>query len=175
MKLEKISDSLISAYMSKDDLTNLGLTADGAASAADIIIGAAVSEFGFSYRSNECEVTAEPGAVVTVRAKIRHTQSKTAILCFDNGKALFDACVFLQDKSVISSRLLGEGDGINKTYYLIIDFRAEGDPLWLFSVSELAEHAYHEKNAFFYYICEHCSVLIEKNAVNVIANSDKTW
>lgn len=175
MRLEKISDSFISAYMSKDDLTNLGLTADDAASAADIIIGAALSEFGFSYRRNECEITAEPGVTVTVRAKKRHTQSKTAILCFGDGKALYDACVFLQDKSIISSRLLCEGDGADKTYYLIIDYRAEGDPLWLSSVSELAEHSYHEKNAFFCYIIEHSCTVIEKNALNVIANSDKTW
>ena len=103
MRLEKISDSFISAYMSKDDLTNLGLTADGAASAADIIIGAAVSEFGFSYRSNECEVTAEPGAVVTVRAKIRHTQSKRRSSALITAKRFLTRAFFCRTKALFQA------------------------------------------------------------------------
>ena len=175
MKLEKISDNAVSAYISKDEMAKLGVTDICDVSAlTDVIIGAAAVQFGCGLDRSECEVTSEPGLTVTVRAKKRRPPVKTAILCFDDGRALYDAAVFLCDKCVISSRLM-RGRGGDRTYYLILEYRADGEPLWLSAVSELAVCAYREKNSFFYYISEHCDAVFEKNAINVIANSDKTW
>lgn len=175
MKLEKISDNAVTAYISKDEMAKLGITKDNAKDAADIIIGAAAVQLGCSFDFGEYDVTSDAAFAVTVRAKKKNAPLNTAILCFDDGGALYRACVFLRGKNVRSSRLLREGTGKDLTYYLLIEYQGTGDPLWLSSVSELADRSYHEKNAFFYYICEHCETVFEKNALNLIANSDKTW
>ena len=95
-------------------------------------------------------------------------------------KALFTACEYLLNFDISESELRTEGDGREKTYYLIVEYKdsgamLDGKPYWLLSVSELCSYVQTDKTSFFYYIFEHCTPVIEKNAVFDIAKSEKKW
>jgi len=179
MKIQRISDNIITAFLSDTEVCDLGCKDEAELRAAvlHIIACAAGAEPGFRFSEDDCEITKEDGYLITVKAKKRRQNKKTAktVLCFDNGAALHSACVYLCDKNIRESSLLCEGRGADKTYYLIIEYGAEPDPLWLSSVSELCFAVHTDKKAFLYYIYEHCGTILEKNAVFDIANSEKTW
>lgn len=179
MRIQKISDGVVTVFLSEEDVKGLGeKDADELKEAVFGIISGACGGLLPCRGKEECEITLDPGYTVTVKAKKRKSPQKPAkktVFCFDGGKALHTACVFLQSKGVKNGTLLREGAGENAAYYLITEVDDGGDPLWLSSVSELCSGVFTDKNAFLYYICEHGRVIIEKNAVFDIANSEKTW
>ena len=179
MKIQRISDFITAAFLSDAEVNDLGCGSEAELKEAvlRIIACAAGEKSGFCFSKDDCEITKEDGYMITVRAKKRRQSKKTTktALCFDGGEALHSACVYLSDKNILSSSLLCEGRGADKTYYLLIEHETEPDPLWLASVSELCFGVHTDKPAFFYYIYEHCRTILEKNAVFDIANSDKTW
>ena len=183
MKIEKISEHGIRAFLSDEDEKQL--CADDKDilydRIRDVIIGAAKAQFGFAYAKDDCEMSRQSCCTLTVKKEKRKKQEKnkkhTAVLCFDDKDALSVACAVLSEESLLSSSLFRGGAA--GTYYLLIEFEAEkdGDALKdrFLSLFELCS-AYHvDKKAVLYRLSEHCDAIFEKNAVEHIANSDKTW
>ena len=179
MKLYKISDIEVLAFLSKEDINDVGAKDEEELKDAvlRIVQSAAGSGLGFYHPAADCEITEEKGYMITLTAKKKkqRKENRKTVLCFDSGDALYTACVFLSDKNITESSLLCEGKGGVKTYYLILEYENTPDTLRLDAVSELCSSVYIDKNAFLYYIYEHSYTLIEKNAVYDIANSKKTW
>ena len=188
MRLQKISKYEIKAYLTQDDLEQLGIK-DAArldCGAADLILNIARTELDFVYEKNNCEIYSEvcgEGCTLTVKASgddKRYSQTHKCVLCFDSRETLYTACLFLSNFKIPNSELRSEGGECKKTYYLIIEYDDDGPqldkkPYWLSSVSELCCYLHTDKNAFFYYISEHSKPLLQKNAVNDIAKSEKKW
>ena len=184
MRLEKISRYEIKAYLSADDIKELGIR-DAARldrGAADVILGIAGAELDFGCEKSNCEIYAEAdgdGYILTIKAPCAAADGKAlheCVLCFDDGSALKAACVFLSGADIPYSELRAEGG----SYYLIVKYgqngtELDGRPYRLCSVSELCSSVHTDKNAFFYYISEHSYTLIEKNAVYDIAKNEKKW
>lgn len=188
MRLERISANEIKAYLSPDDLDELGIKDASRLDrgTAELILGIAKAELDFKYEKNNCEIYSEPcgkGYALTIKASAvrgRAEPPHECVLCFDSEKTLYNACVFLRRFALDSSELREEGEGRDKTYYLILKYGEigpliDGKPYWLISVSELCRAVFADKNAFFYYISEHSACIIEKNAVFDIANREKKW
>ena len=187
MRLERISEFEIKAYLSEDDLSELGIRDASRldCGAADMILNIAKTELDFLYEKNNCEIFAEArgeGYTLTIVACGSKSSAlpHTCVLCFDNEDALKAACEYLMNFSIRQSELRAEENGREKTYYLLIKYGAgepelDGKPFWLSSVSELCFCSQTDKNAFFYYISEHSAPLLQKNAVFDIAKSEKKW
>ena len=187
MRLERISEYEIKAYLSPDDLIELGIRDASRldCGAADTILNIAKAELDFFYEKNNCEIFTETrggGYTLTIKAcgGKKQDNSHTCVLCFDNNDALITACEYLMNFSLHHSELRIEENGCEKTYYLIIKYGKEepeldGKPFWLTSVSELCFCFQTDNNAFFYYISEHSVPLLQKNAVFDIAKSEKKW
>ena len=185
MRLERISQNEIKAYLSYEDIEELGIK-DATRldrKETDVILSIAKAELDFDCERSSCEIYAEShcgGYTLTLTAHRTENRSKEheCILCFDDEKSLYTACAYLRNFSIISSDLYVES-GRTKTYYLVINYGDghgfDGKPYWLFCVSELSDSVHTDKTAFFYYISEHCTLTIQKNAVFDIANSEKKW
>ena len=184
MRLERISAHEIKAYLSQQDLNELGIkdsaSLDGGA--AEIILGVARAELDFCCEKNNCEIfmqSCKDGCTLTLKSPDNKKKKfmHKSVLCFDEYGALYIACIYLNNFKIRYSELRKEDD---KTYYLVIEYddetdQLDGKPYWLSSVSELCSSVHTDKNAFFYYICEHSIPVIEKNAVYHIAKSEKKW
>lgn len=185
MRLERISDFEIKAYLTIEDIKEFGINDVNRLDrgAVDIVLGIAKSELDFCYKKSNCEIYTEQdgsGCTLTIKANAGEKRAviHRCILCFSDKDDLYTACLFLQNFRLQQSELREEYDGRNKTYYLVINYfegelLTDGRPYWLLSVSELCQSVHNDKNAFFYYICEHCTPVIKKNAVYYIANSEK--
>lgn len=186
MRLERISHNEIKAYLTHEDIEELGIKdvsrLDG--KEADVILGIAKAELGFDCERSGCEIFAEThGGVCTLTVTAYKAENRAeeheCILCFDNEHELYTACVYLKNFGISDSDLYVE-DGRRKTYYLIVKYGGkepalDGRPYWLCCVSELCESVHTDKAAFFYYISEHCMLTMQKNAVYDIAKSEKKW
>lgn len=184
MRLERISSYEIRAYLSEEDIKELGIKDASRLDrgAAETILCIARSELDFAYENNNCEIYSRrhgDGYMLTLKAspECKSVLSEhESVLCFDDKAALKAACAYLIRPDILCSELRSEGN----IYYLLIKYRCDepaldGRPYWLSSVSELCFCVHNDKNAFFYYISEHSELVLEKNAVYDIANSDKKW
>ena len=102
------------------------------------------------------------------------------IMCFDNKEDLFTACDHLSRFGISGGALLFEELRSGGDRYLVIGYDEcdgvfDGEPLWLVSASEMCSAVYKDKTPFLHYIYEHSRVLIQKNAVNTIANERNIW
>ena len=186
MRLEKISEKKIKAYLTYEDIEELGIknVMQLDRREADVILSIAKAELGFDCERSCCEIYAEShsgGCTLTLSSHNSEKQKKEheCVLCFEDEKALYTACVYLLDFNIRYSDLRVE-DGRGKTYYLTLKYKDEGPvldgkPYWLCCVSELCDVIHTDKPAFFYYICEHCTLTLQKNAVYDIAKSEKKW
>ncbi|MBO4869501.1 MAG: hypothetical protein J5585_07295 [Clostridia bacterium] len=175
MKIQRLSQTEIAAYLTEEDAAELGIRADRPPDkdAAEIISGIARSELGFGFSASECtlECGYEDGYFV-IRMRTRGG-SHDSVLCFDDHALLKAACVCIAD-SAVHSELYGK-DG---TYFLRVVYKNgafSGAPYEIASAFELCTDVYTDRPAFFYGICEHYPLLISENAVNDIAKSEKKW
>ncbi len=175
MKIQRLSQTEIAAYLTEEDAAELGIRIDRPADgdAAEVISGIARSELGFGFTASECtlEYGYEDGYFV-IRMRTR-TGFHNSVLCFDGYHALKAACVCIADNAA-HSELYGK-DG---TYYLHITYKDgefSGAPYGVAAAFELCTDVYTDRPAVFYGICEHYPFLISENAVNDIAKSEKKW
>lgn len=180
MKLIRISDKEIEAVLDAEDMKELAVTGRGPApaDAVAVIAAAARSELGFSAAVSDCRaelVTKDDGCVIRITA--RGESRGLYILCFGGREELELACSFLAAAGGISSSSLYRQRGGGQYCLCVYAAQKNGEapadaPYWFLSVSELCTASYADKTSYTYYIREHYEPVFEKNAVNLIANSD---
>ena len=183
MKIERISEHKIRAYLTDEDETQL--YADDADTLADrikdVMIGAAKAQFGLSFIKSDCDMTRQSCYTLTARDEKRKktdgVKKHAAVFCFGDGASLKTACRLLFDGKEENGVLYRDPRG--KAYYLLTEYDgADGDnalPYRLLSLSELCTSYQTNKKPVILWLNEHCEIIFEKNAVGRIAKSEKTW
>lgn len=174
MKIKRISDSEIAAYLSSDDAAELGIRTDRPPDpeTAALIASIARSELGFGYSAQSC--TLDYGYADGVfMIKMKKSSPDRTVMCFADGNSLRTACSFLCGHVNESSLYGGCGE-----YYLLIAYDPApegGVPYRVRSALELCFDSFDTEGPAFIRITEHNLILISENAVNDIAKSEKKW